>query len=107
LSKLSNIKNGADDLMSRIVEKRLKLRKKDEVQEGTARINPKTADFLGISGKLEIVLAGKKRYNFDVIISGGVPVNEVWLNSEQMRRLGISDNTTATVRKPLTSTARP
>ncbi|MDH5816170.1 MAG: hypothetical protein QE164_05315 [Candidatus Nezhaarchaeota archaeon] len=92
--------------MSKIVEKRLKLRKKDEVQEGTARINPKTAEFLGITDKLEVVLAGKKRYNFDVIISEGVPVNEVWLNSEQMRRLGISDNTTATVRRPLISAAR-
>ncbi len=87
--------------MSKIVEKRLKLRKKDEVKEGVARINPKTAEFLGITSKLEVVLAGKKRYNFDVVLSDAVPVNEVWLNSEQMRRLGIADNTTATVRRPL------
>lgn len=93
--------------MSKMVEKRLKLRKKDEVQEGTARINSKTAEFLGVTDKLEIVLAGKKRYNFDALISEGVPVNEVWLNSEQMRRLGIADNTTATVRKPLASASKP
>jgi hypothetical protein len=87
--------------MSKVIERRLKLRKKDEVKEGTARINPKTAEFLGITDKLEVVLAGKKRYNFDVVMNEAVPVNEVWLNSEQMRRLGIADNTTATVRKPL------
>jgi len=91
--------------MSKVVEKRLKLRKRDEVKEGTARINPKTADFLGITSKLEIVLAGKKRYDFDAVVSEAVPVNEVWLNSEEMRRYGIADNTTATVRRPLTQTA--
>jgi len=87
--------------MSKVVEKRLKLRKKDEVKEGTARINPKTAEFLNITDRLEIVLAGKKRYSFSVITSEAVPVNEVWLNSEEMRRYGIADNTTATVRRPL------
>jgi hypothetical protein len=87
--------------MSKVVERRLKLRKRDEVKEGTARINPKTAEFLGITDKLEVVLAGKKRYNFDVVVSDVVPVNEVWLNSEQMKRLGVADNTTATVRRPL------
>jgi len=87
--------------MSKVIERRLKLKKRDEVKEGTARINPKTAEFLGITDKLEVVLAGKKRYNFDVAVSDVVPVNEVWLNSEQMKRLGIADNTTATVRKPL------
>lgn len=88
--------------MSKVVERRLKLRKKDEVKEGTARINPKTAEFLGITDKLEVVLAGKKRYDFDVVVSDAVPANEVWLNSEQMKRLGIADKTTATVRRPLT-----
>jgi anaerobic selenocysteine-containing dehydrogenase len=88
--------------MSKVVERRLKLRKKDEVKEETARINPKTAEFLGITDKLEVVLAGKKRYDFDVVVSDAVPANEVWLNSEQMKRLGIADNTTATVRRPLT-----
>jgi len=87
--------------MGKVVERRLKLRKRDEVKEGTARINPKTAEFLGITDKLEVVLAGKKRYNFDVVVSNAVPVNEVWLNSDQMKRLGIADNTTATVRRPL------
>ncbi|RLF23140.1 MAG: hypothetical protein DRJ68_00335 [Thermoprotei archaeon] len=87
--------------MSRVVEKRLKLRRKDEVKEGTARINPKTAEFLGITDKLEVVLAGKKRYDFNVFMSEAVPTNEVWLNSEEMRRYGIADNTTATVRRPL------
>ncbi len=87
--------------MGKVVERRLKLRKRDEVKEGTARINPKTAEFLGITDKLEVVLAGKKRYNFDVVVSDAVPVNEVWLNSDQMKRLGIADNTTATVRRPL------
>jgi len=87
--------------MNKVVERRLKLRKKDEVKEGTARINPKTAEFLRITDKLEVVLAGKKRYNFDVVMSDAVSMNEVWLNSEQMKRLGIADNTTATVRRPL------
>ncbi|MCS7139180.1 MAG: hypothetical protein N3F04_01895 [Candidatus Nezhaarchaeota archaeon] len=88
-----------------VVEKRLKLRKKDEVNEGSARINPKTAELLGITDKLEIVLAGKKRYRFNVVLSEAVPINEVWLNSSEMKRHGIADGTTATVRKPLVQAA--
>ncbi|RLF16453.1 MAG: hypothetical protein DRJ97_00990 [Thermoprotei archaeon] len=83
--------------MSR-VEKRLRLRRMDEVSEGEAKVNPKTMEFLGIKDQLEVVIAGKKRLTFKALPSEAVPVNEVWINTLEARAKGIADNSIATVR---------
>ena len=87
--------------LSRPPEKRLRLRRREDVDPGVAKINPETAKFLQITDMLEVVIAGKKRYTFKAIGFGDVPANEVWCNADELRARGIADNTIATVRRPL------
>jgi len=82
-------------------EKRLRIRRREEVPEGQARLNPKSMEYLEIKKEVEIVIAGKKRYRFKAFPWEGVPENEVWCNADEMRMLGIADRTIATVRAPL------
>ena len=84
-------------------EKRLRIRCKDEVQEGQAKMNPKAMEYLGITDEVEVVKVGGKRYRFKVIASEDVPENEVWCNTEELRSKGIADRTIATCRAPLES----
>ncbi len=79
-------------------ERRLRIRRKEEVAEGKALMNPRTMAELGIAGEIEVVIAGKKHYYFHVSPRDDVPLNEVWCNSDQLKTLGIADNTIATVR---------
>ncbi|MCG2886980.1 MAG: hypothetical protein L7G98_03385 [Vulcanisaeta sp.] len=86
-------------------ERRLRIRRRSDVDEGKAKMNPAVMRELGIEDKVEIVLVGggsrERRYVFTVIPSDAVPSNEVWCNEEEMKRLGIADNSIATVRRPL------
>ncbi|HDI75464.1 MAG: hypothetical protein DRJ52_01835 [Thermoprotei archaeon] len=82
-------------------EKRLRLRRKGEVSRGVAKISPKAAQYLNIKDTLEVVIAGKKRYYFKVLVSEDVPENEVWCNEEELREYGIADKSIATCRAPL------
>lgn len=79
-------------------ERRLRIRRRKEVSEGKALMNPKTMSELGISSEIEVVIAGKKHYFFQVSARDEVPPGEVWCNDEQLKTLGIADNTIATVR---------
>ncbi len=83
------------------IERRLRIRRVDDVDRGTAKMNPEMMKRLGIEDEVEIVIAGKKRYRFRVIPSEKVPVNEVWANSLELKQYGIADRTIATVRRPL------
>ncbi len=85
----------------RRVEKRLRIRRMDEVPPGQARMNPKTMEYLGISDEVEVVIAGKKRLCFKVLSLDSVPENEVWCNTDELRSYGIADYTIATCRAPL------
>ncbi|RLG58371.1 MAG: hypothetical protein DRN95_04435 [Candidatus Hydrothermarchaeota archaeon] len=82
-------------------EKRLRIRKKDDVMEGHARLNPRTMEYLKINNVVEIVVAGKKRYRFKVLALDSLPENEIWCNTEELRMYGIEDNSIVTVRAPL------
>ncbi len=83
-------------------EKRIRLRRSKEVDEGKAKINPELAQELEIKDKVEVVVVGggsrERRYVFTVIFDVRVPKNEIWCNENEMKRLGIADNTMATVR---------
>lgn len=83
-------------------EKRLRIKKVNEVSEGKLVINNEIASELEIENKAEIVIGGKKRLIFDVILNSSVPKNQVFINSNEAKLYGIADNTIATVRKPLT-----
>ncbi len=83
-------------------EKRLRVRRSKFVDEGKAKINPELAQELEIRDKVEIVVVGggsrERKYIFDVVLDVNVPKNEVWCNEIEMKRLGIADNTMATIR---------
>jgi hypothetical protein len=50
---------------------------------------------------VEVVVGGKKRYLFRAFASESVPENEVWCNADELKELGVADNTIAAVRAPL------
>ncbi|GEM_PF-357955 len=83
-------------------ERRIRVRRRKDVDEGKAKINPDLAAELEIKDKVEIVVVGggsrERRYVFTVVLDPNVPKNEVWCNEEEMKRLGVADNTMATVR---------
>jgi len=80
-------------------EKRLRLRRKDELDKGNSRLNTAAAKFLQVSGRIEIIVAGKKKLELNAMSLPDVPENEVWINTDEMKLLGLSDNSIATVRR--------
>jgi len=83
----------------KIQERRIRLRYRENLPPEKAMINPGTARQLGISDKLEIVVARRHRFIFEAELSEDVPPNEVWCSSELLQEEGIADNSIATVRK--------
>ncbi|MEM1829882.1 MAG: hypothetical protein QXV79_04515 [Thermofilaceae archaeon] len=88
-------------------ERRLRVRRRDEVPRGQARMNPKAMEYLGIKDKVEIVIGGKKKYVFTALPLDKVPENEIWCNSDEMKELGIADNTIAATRALSPAGERP
>jgi len=82
-------------------ERRLRVRRRDEVPRGQARMNHKAMEYLGIKDKVEIVIGGKKRYVFRALALDSVPENEIWCNADELKELGVADNTIAAARAPL------
>lgn len=79
-------------------ERRLRLRRRDEVPEGKAYMNPSMMAELGISSAIEVVIAGKKKLYFQAQPNDKVPPNEVWCNTDELKMQGVADYTIATVR---------
>lgn len=79
-------------------EKRLRLKRKDDVDKGVGKLNSATCKFLNISSRLEIVVAGKKKLELNALPLPDIPENEVWINTDEMKIQGLSDNSIATVR---------
>jgi len=79
-------------------ERRVRVRHKDNIKENEARINPKLAAEINATNYIEVIIAGKKKFTFKVVFDELIPVNEIWCNSELLRRHGIADNSIATVR---------
>lgn len=61
-------------------------------------MNTETYKYLKISGRIEVVVAGKKKLELNASSSSDVPENEVWINTDEMKAAGLSDNSIATVR---------
>ncbi|MBC7120246.1 MAG: hypothetical protein H5T33_01500 [Candidatus Methanosuratus sp.] len=85
--------------MSKPPEKRLRLRRKEDTDKGIGKLNPSTVKYLQISEKFEVVVAGKKKMELRALSFPDIPENEVWVNAEEMRILGLADNSIATIRK--------
>jgi len=78
-------------------EKRIRI-KYSSAKPGQLMLNSSLAKELGIREKAEIVVAGKKKFSFSVIIDDSVPSNVVYANTDFMKENGIADNTIATLR---------
>lgn len=79
-------------------ERRIRLRFRNELKEGIAKVNPVLAKELEITEKVEVVVAGRRRLIYNVDLDDEVPVSEIWVNGEKLPELGIADNTIVTVR---------
>ncbi|MCG2871935.1 MAG: hypothetical protein L7H12_02760 [Sulfolobales archaeon] len=80
-----------------ILEKRVKLRKRPDVNQGVVIVPEKTAKELGIKDKAEISVKGK-RHVFEVVILDKMPEHEVWANPANMEVMGLEDNSAVTLR---------
>lgn len=82
-------------------QKRMRLRHRIEVERGKSYLNPDTMNFLEVEDgqEIEIVVAKKKKFRNVVFSKSEVPINEVWMNPDELQEKGIADNSIATVRK--------
>lgn len=87
--------------MSRPLERRLRVRRIPEIEPGTARMNPQMMSELQITGEIEVIIAGKRKCILEVKGDEKIPLREVWASAEEMKGLGIADNSIATIRRPL------
>ncbi|MFP3217032.1 hypothetical protein [Acidianus sp.] len=78
-------------------EKRVKVRKKPEVDEGTIIISIKLVSQMNIKNEVEISVKGK-RLRLKVISQDELQDIEVWANPSDMLKLGLEDNSTVTLR---------
>ncbi len=79
------------------MEKRIRIRYSN-AKENQVIISTSLAKELGIKEKAYIVVAGRKRFLFNVILDDSVPENEVYANTDFMKENGIADNSIATIR---------
>ena len=82
---------------SEIKEKRVKMRKKADVEQGVILMSAKLAAELNIKDEAEVSVKGK-RSRFKVIVQEGLPDNEIWGSAADMMKLGLEDNSTVSVR---------
>lgn len=82
----------------RLREKRIRLKYDDSLAPEKAKLNPKLASMLGITEKLEVVVAGRHRFAFLAVLDEEVDENHVHVNPELMEEHGIADESIATVR---------
>ncbi|MGQ9759909.1 MAG: hypothetical protein ACUVQ5_05010 [Candidatus Methanomethylicaceae archaeon] len=85
-------------MSQRSPEKRLRLRRKDEIEKGSSKMNSETYKYLQISGRIEIIVAGKKKLELNAMPLSEISENEVWINTEEMKAAGLADNSIATIR---------
>lgn len=82
----------------KLAEKRIRLKYDYSLKPEEAKVNDKLAKELGITDKLEIVVAGRHRFAMKAIIDEEVEYNRVHVNPDLMEEHGIADNSIATVR---------
>ncbi|EZQ03137.1 MULTISPECIES: hypothetical protein [Acidianus] len=78
-------------------EKRVKMRERNDIDEGIVIISNKLLSQLQIFNEAEISVKGKK-IKVKVISQETVPEIEVWANKSDLLKLGITDNSTVTLR---------
>jgi hypothetical protein len=84
-------------------ERRARLRSAEGVEEGVARLAPDVYEALDKPAEVEIVAPGgsshEKKRTFRAVLDEKVPSGEVHVSAEDLRALGVAENTVVTVRK--------
>jgi hypothetical protein len=84
-------------------ERRARLRSAEGVEEGVARLAPDVYEALDKPAEVEIVAPGgsshEKKKIFRAVLDEKVPSGEVHVSAEDLRALGVAENTVVTVRK--------
>jgi ASC-1-like (ASCH) protein len=78
-------------------EKRVKLKKRGDVQKGFVIISTKLAAELKIGEEVEISVKGS-RSRFKAILQDALPPYEIYANESDMMAKGLQDNSTVTLR---------
>ncbi len=84
-------------------ERRARLRSAEGAEEGVARLAPDVYEALDKPAEVEIVAPGgsshEKKKTFRAVLDEKVPGGEVHVSAEDLRALGVAENTVVTVRK--------
>jgi len=84
-------------------ERRARVRSAEGVEEGVAKLAPDVYEALDKPAEVEIVAPGgsshEKKKTFRAVLDEKVPSGEVHLSAEDLRALGVAENTVVTVRK--------
>jgi len=104
IKKLVSIVPPASELRKRekiLKEKRIRIRFDESLPEGAAKVPKDLARMLGIKegDKIEIVVAGRKKFVFTATLIDEEGTNLVYVYPEDLKEKGVSDNSIATLRK--------
>ncbi len=104
IKKLVSIVPPASELRRRqklLREKRIRIKYDESLPEGAAKIPKDLAKMLGINDgdKIEIVVAGKKKFVFTATIIDETGTNYVYVYPAELEEKGVADNSIATLRK--------
>ena len=84
-------------------ERRARVRSAEGVEEGVAKLATDVYEALDKPAEVEIVAPGgsshEKKKTFRAVLDEKVPSGEVHLSAEDLRALGVAENTVVTVRK--------
>ena len=84
-------------------ERRARVRSAEGVEEGVAKLAPDVYEALDKPAEVEIVAPGgsshEKKKTLRAVLDEKVPSGEVHLSAEDLRALGVAENTVVTVRK--------
>ncbi len=104
IKKLLSIIPPASELRKKekkLREKRIRIKFDDTLGEGLAKVPKDLASMLNINedDKIEIVIAGRKKFVFTAKIIDETGTNIVYVYPEELREKGVADNSIATLRK--------
>ncbi len=84
-------------------ERRARVRSAEEVEEGVVKLPPDIYEALDKPAEVEIIAPGgsshEKKKVFRAVPDEKVPSGEVHVSAEDLRALGVAENTVVTVRK--------
>ncbi|MBP1448764.1 MAG: hypothetical protein JZD41_01935 [Thermoproteus sp.] len=79
-------------------QRRLRVKSSEDVEKGFAKMNKSALEELGSPEEVEVVESERRR-TFRAVADERTPRQEVWVNPEDLKALGIAEGTVVTIRK--------